>query len=123
MTTIKEFLEGVNSKFEETPYEINNGCCEEWAEEVKFNISKTYKFCIWETVFGLADTIHLFVQIDGRFYDAECLDGVDDYMQLPIFKKLLRPQPVIAMDGNYSPEPSRYFVTDEDLVEAGYGIK
>ena len=113
---MKTILQAVTDAFEETPFEINNGCCEEWALEAQAALEVTeHKVGIWETVFGLADTNHVFLQIDGRFYDAECLDGVDNYMQLPIFAKLDRPQPVIFMDGNFEPAINRYQVNREQL--------
>jgi len=118
---MKTILQAVTDGFEETPFEINNGCCEDWALEAQSALKVTeHKVAIWETVFGLADTIHVFLQIDGKFFDAECLDGVENYMQLPIFAKLDRPQPVIFMDGNFEPAINRYHVNCEQLIECGY---
>jgi hypothetical protein len=117
---MKAILQAVTDEFEETPYEINNGLCESWAIEVQEALKATnHKVGIWETVFPLADVPHVFLQIDGKFFDAECLDGVDSYMQLPIFRKV-GPQPVIFIDGNFEPAINRYQVTREQLIECGY---
>ena len=114
-------LQEVNDRFEEIPYEINNGSCEQWAELAYEMLSSQGIVCgIWETVFAMADTIHFFLQCQGKFYDAECLTGVEDFMQLPIFAKLDRPQPVVFSHGNTVPTITAYNATDDELVEAGY---
>ena len=125
---LNRILKLVTEEFEETPYDINNGCCEEWAERVLEILDQEKSgifsdFGRWDTVPGLADTNHVFIFVDGKFYDAECLEGVVDYMELPIFKKLNRDQPVVYSDGNYLPEIDRYHVTDDDLVKAGFTLK
>ncbi len=87
-------------------YEINNGGCEEWANEVAALLANTtrpedHAVETWETVFGYADTSHVFLCIDGKFYDAECPEGVDDFTKLPLFSKLPNPnQPVWMIDHN-----------------------
>lgn len=117
---MKEILQAVTDSFEETPYEINNGLCESWAIDVQEALkAKPYRVAIWETVFCLADTTHVFLQINGKFYDAQCLDGVESYMHLPIFSKL-GPQPVVLIDANYEPAINAYQVTREQLIECGY---
>lgn len=108
MMKLSEILKDVTDNFEESPFEINNGCCEEWAEQVLERINQEKSsifsdFGRWDTVPFLADTNHAFIFVDGKFYDAECLEGVEDYMQLPIFKKLDRNQPVVFTWGNYNP--------------------
>lgn len=115
---IQNVLESVTNSFEETPFEINNGACEDWTnlamERLGYPVyggspsiavaSGEIKIARWDTLFE-ADAIHVFLQIDGKFYDAECLDGVADYMDLPIFKKLKRRQPIAFIDGNFTPPP------------------
>jgi hypothetical protein len=90
-------------------FEINNGSCEEWAEEVRRRLVKSiHRVEVWSTPYFFAATTHTFVRIDGRFYDAECLEGVLDHNDLPIFKRLVEAgrgrQPVWLEDCNY-PEP------------------
>lgn len=107
------------------PYEINNGLCDEWANEVMEQLRNTdYKVELWETPFGFADTIHVFVMIDGKFHDAECLDGVEDHMQLPIFARMAeagaKRQPVWRIDANHDGgtlEDGRRDITLEMLKE------
>lgn len=83
-----------------TPYKINDGNCEDWAYDVKKRIGSDHAVEVWETVFDYADTSHVFLCIDGKFYDAECPEGVDDAMELPIFKKIGKPQPLWRVDHN-----------------------
>jgi hypothetical protein len=107
------------------PYDINNGSCNEWGEEVLDLLRETtYIVEYWETLFGFADTTHAFLRIDGKFYDAECPEGVDDHMELPIFRKLFaevnRRQPVWLLDhnkGNQFKGESMRDMTHETAIE------
>lgn len=97
-----------------TPYEVNNGNCDAWAEEVLGLLGETgHKVQIWATPMFYADTTHIFLRIDGKFYDAECSAGVDDHNELPIFAKLiadgLRRQPVWCEDANHELEGQETF--------------
>lgn len=38
--------------------------------------------------FGFAGGIHVWVEIEGRHYDAEAVDGVDNPFDLPFFKRV-----------------------------------
>lgn len=78
-----------------TPWDINNGLCEEWAYMVSDRIGSEVE--IWETDFDGCDTHHIFIRVGGRFYDAECHEGVVNYMELPIFRGL-RQQPILLVD-------------------------
>lgn len=89
-------MENVTNDFGMPPYEINNGKCEEWAYSI---MEKLPNVEIWETLFDFADIQHIFIRINNKFYDAQCLYGVEDHMQLPIFKNLRR-QPVWIIDTN-----------------------
>jgi hypothetical protein len=110
----------------DSPYDINNGGCEEWATDVMEVFEKSdVPVEIWATPFGFADTNHCFVRVHGKFYDSECPEGCDDHMDLPIFKNLAkagcRRQPVWCEDKNraasrYASE-SRRDMTDEMLIE------
>lgn len=123
---IRKTMEMANEDFandEMTPYDINNGCCDEWAELVSKNLEDHANVEIWETVFLFADTSHVFLRINNKFYDAECLDGVDDHMQLPIFEKLFkatnRRQPVWIIETNneFESKEIRRDITDEEVKE------
>lgn len=101
----------------ETPYSINNGLCVDWAEEV-FGAAHDLinEIEIWETLFGFAHTTHAFLRVDGNFYDAEALNGVDDHMDLPIFSGLPR-QPVWCIDSNHVVAENKRDMTDEMVEE------
>ena len=103
--TLHEVLLNTNTEFSSrgiVPYDINNGYCSEWADSVFASLDTTTSIVeVWETPFGIADTSHTFIRIDGLFYDAECLTGVSDHMDLPIFTKLIPiRQPVWLLDHN-----------------------
>lgn len=106
-----------------TPYEINNGYCYEWAEGILERLRATeHQVELWEVLFGFGDTTHAFLRINGKFYDAECHEGVEDHMDLPIFKKLAANgggrQPVWCIDCNHDiTGESRRDVPFEMLVE------
>lgn len=117
-----------------TPYEINNGGCEEWADTVLQRLSDSpHAVEVWATPYFFADTTHSFVRIDGLFYDAECPEGADDHMDLPIFRRLTEAgrgrQPVWRENANrrggLSTESLRDFTPElrrlvrEEQIEAG----
>ncbi len=72
-----------------TVWDINNGCCEEWAELAADRIPGAF------TVWIDPDVDHCVLCYDGKFYDADCPDGVDRWGQLPMFAnpQLERPEP------------------------------
>ena len=127
--TPNQAMRKVTKKFADeegiSPYEINNGYCVEWAEEVLELLRNTHhKVELWETPFGYADTTHAFVRINGKFYDSECLEGVDDHMELPIFAKLhvaiKRRQAVWLLDHNKGQDftgENKRDMTDEMVAE------
>ncbi len=105
-------MERVTSQYRISPYEINNGCCNEWAQEVLDLLAKAPVLVeMWEKPFGFADTTHCFLRINGKFYDAEDLEGTDDHMGLPIFAKLFKEtktrQPVWLIDHNGFADPKQ----------------
>lgn len=90
---IQDILKLINEEFNVrgiTPWSINNGYCSEWADKAfsKFEDTENITEC-WETIHGHSSTSHCFIRVNGMFYDAECLDGVYDHMDLPIFSKSL----------------------------------
>jgi hypothetical protein len=63
-----------------TPEEINGGYCYRWAATVKVLVPQA-------DVFYLAyEGGHVFVRIDGKFYDAESPTGVSNWRKLKSFK-------------------------------------
>lgn len=102
-------MEEINQSFLQdgmTPCQINDGSCEDWADEV---MGKAQNVEIWETIFGYTDTTHVFIRSEGLFYDAECLTGVPDHMELPIFRRLAdqgcNRQPAWCIDANCEVDP------------------
>jgi len=105
---ISDILQEVTERFAARgvdPYNINNGFCVEWSDEVYALLQNTeHSVAIWETPWGFADTYHQFLLIDERFYDAECHQGVADHMDLPIFARMAiagaSRQPIWCLDHN-----------------------
>lgn len=83
---------------------INNGYCYEWADQV-FALLKDTKHEVeyWENPFGFADTTHAFLWIDGKFYDAECPNGVEDHIGLANLQEVVRAYPTSAGGVHHRP--------------------
>ena len=119
--TPTQIMQEVTARFApDTPYDINNdGCCAEWANEV-FSVLQDSEHAVeyWEMPFGVGDTEHTFLKINGKFYDAECPQGTTDAMQLPIFVKLGKPQPVWRIDHNGKTHgPDKYHLTKKQIQQ------
>jgi len=85
---MKEATRHIVSEFERlrTPYDINNGYCQEWAEYVQAKLEEQgIDVEVEETPEDYEASGHFWLKVDGRYYDAECLEGVDDWEKLPIF--------------------------------------
>ncbi len=69
-----------------TAKHINNGFCGDFAHAIweHFNRSDAIQATDDEELGGREYT-HTFICFEERYYDAECVDGVDDWTQLPIF--------------------------------------
>lgn len=65
-----------NIDVEDHPEVINCGWCYNWA----YAAYSLYGGTLCST------TQHAFVKLNGRYYDAEALEGVEDWRCLPIFK-------------------------------------
>ena len=96
---LEEFLKRHTPK---TPYDINNGYCGEFSDLL---------FCAFpdavqmETCFDYGDEwpFHVFTKIGDRYYDAECLEGVIDPSDLPIFKKYKEKHPNLKFESTEIP--------------------
>ena len=110
---IKLFMKRANVK---SPYEINNGDCEEFAMEVLNDLggysNNTFEFTTenfsdeWRVIqpgfksdFGnLPKSInkeidlpgHVWIFHKGKHYDAEVPDGVNNFFNLPIFMRTIK---------------------------------
>lgn len=60
-------------------WDINNGHCEAWAQRAAELIPGAF------TAWIDPDVDHCVLVYDGRFYDADCPDGVHRWSQLPMF--------------------------------------
>lgn len=58
-------------------FDLNCGLCEEWANRVA-------ELLPGAKVVDSFEHGHMFVRLAGRYYDAECFDGVDDWRNLPM---------------------------------------
>lgn len=65
--------------------DINLHYCRYVAETVDNQVSDKLDIEIIED--GGQGFVHTWLRYDGRHYDAECIDGVDDYQNLPFFQR------------------------------------
>lgn len=72
-------------RFDPIVYDINNGWCEEWAYAAAELIPESFPEWV--------DDDHCVLVYRGRFYDADCLDGVDDVEELPMLSEPEHPRP------------------------------
>lgn len=82
-TTLRIVLEQVLAEYTARGYkpeQINNGSCSAYATKVQ----SLFPSVTIETGPGLG---HTWVKYQGRHYDAECLDGVENRNDLPFFKR------------------------------------
>jgi hypothetical protein len=74
------------------PWDINNGSCETYGQMVCDRLPGAEG--AWLDELTDADVPgHVVVIFDGRYYDAECVAGVDDWRELPICGHNPRPVP------------------------------
>lgn len=87
MTDISSVVRSVVDTYDISPYEINNGRCEEFMKNIMRLSPATEECC---TGFVLANENmtyppHVWVYYNGKHYDAECPEGVSDFRELPFF--------------------------------------
>jgi len=82
-----------------TAWDINNGMCEDWAQEAVRRVGgeEADLASLRYEMFGLPDGIfedvaHIVLLLDGRFYDAQDIEGVDDPRQLQLVRGVSRQQ-------------------------------
>ena len=75
-----------------TPTEINEGRCEEWANEVHRLVPEAERYWTFD---------HMWVRYRGRFYDAEARAGVEDWSDLPFFERFVKEHPEVDIDKLY----------------------
>ena len=76
-------------------YDVNCGLCEEWGERVR----EIYREATGKDDVDVLDpgnmtgdpddslSGHVFLRFEGKFFDAECTEGVANWQQLPLFVK------------------------------------
>lgn len=103
---IEDIIVMLSDEWGKTPYEINDGDCEEFAYAVLgYLLNDPYKDqhdnCreLCESNFlDFGDLPgHTWVYYNGKHYDAECPDGVTDWRHLPLYEKI-RDIPPLSRD-------------------------
>lgn len=74
-----------------TPFQINNGNCDIFANEVITKLGGysdiLYDVCT-ENFVKFGELIgHIWITYKGKYYDVECPNGVKDWKKLPIFNR------------------------------------
>lgn len=83
MVDVAQVIHRLVAEFELSPDVINNGFCADFACAVQERIRSAR--IVSDEDLGRDEYTHTFVQLGGRFYDAESPSGVDDWRNLPIF--------------------------------------
>ena len=101
LTDIAEVIRAVagvyQTLYDQDAYEINCGCCEDFAADVIAVLTGDGRetdelFAAWhdnmlDCTEGEADWwSHKFVVYKGRYYDSQAPEGVDEWRQLPAFQ-------------------------------------
>jgi hypothetical protein len=66
-------------RYDPQVWDINNGYCDSWALRAAELIPGAF------TAWIDPDVDHCVLVYDGKFYDADCPDGVDKWSELPMF--------------------------------------
>jgi len=92
MSQISRIIRELIREWGQAPYDINNGPCEDFALEVMDRSGLRYGPPSWEiyedSTDGVALPGHVWVACGDRSYDAEAPDGVDDWRDLPLFRRI-----------------------------------
>ena len=83
--------------------EVNSGLCEEFATDLSerlpgSEVVYTENYVDWDSEDYPGG--HAWVEFQGKYYDAECLDGVSDWLSLPFFQRRLQTEPVAAVSSS-----------------------
>lgn len=87
---ISTIIKGLISEWKIEPYSINCGLCEDFAMTVINRMGgysdDLYELCTenFSEIIGLSS--HVWIFYKGKHFDAEVPKGVDDFLDLPIFK-------------------------------------
>lgn len=89
MLSLTSKIREVLNSYQEDPYDINDGLCEEFMKDVTKSV-KNAEECSTGLVFDnpyMKYPIHVWIFYNGKHYDAECPEGVTNFMDLPFFKR------------------------------------
>ena len=89
MITLQKFMEEVRDSFLNSdgfPYiieDINNGFCADFAQLIWEKFPSVHILSDDDMTGG--EYSHTFFEFEDKYYDAECIEGIDDWTQLPTF--------------------------------------
>jgi len=91
MNDIKEALSQAKRELGKSGYLINSGECEDFALRV-IDLMGGYTDALTDGSpdFDCDLPGHYWIEYNSKYYDAECLRGVSDWLKLPIFRRYLR---------------------------------
>jgi hypothetical protein len=78
--------------FTPTFWDINNGWCEEFAIAVEKIMDESRNGYYWNWFEDYEHGAHAVIVYDGKYYDAQCIEGVNDWKKLPFYKQISREQ-------------------------------
>lgn len=93
--TITETIKKHVTKYDKSPYQINDGLCIEFAEKVAKEHKEAQSIC-WKnmvpwlkytTPAGKYFTGHQWILFDNKHYDAETPEGVDKFYNIPFIQR------------------------------------
>lgn len=80
-TIIRKLIKEYEKKKQMTPCQINGGWCADFALEAKRRLDDVDAKIRADT-----DSRHTWLEFEGKHYDSEAPDGVEDWRELPLFK-------------------------------------
>ena len=97
MRTVGFDLKG-ERRYDASAWDINNGPCQEFAKmalEAMPERLRAHAVGRWVEELGAPN--HYVIYAGGRWYDAECIGGIEDVWQLPFYLGSERPQAAIGI--------------------------
>lgn len=87
--TRKEFIERKTDYKPKSYYDINCGWCADFATVVREKLNHSYQIRILadDDMNPDVEYSHTFIEFNDQYFDAECIEGVDDWTQLPTFHR------------------------------------
>lgn len=88
---ICDLIKDLVTEYDKSPYDINNGECEDFALEIIRRMGGYSP----DLTDGAPNDMecklpgHYWIEYKGKYYDAECPQGVSKWQELPIFKKCI----------------------------------